>query len=62
MEVRIKFSADLIIEGETIQEVRSKWENMPLFSEEAKAAKAEFSEILLIEDAATYEDLWSEFY
>ena len=61
MEVRIKFSADLVITGNTMEQVRSKFENMPLWSEEAKACGVEFSEIELVEDADTYEDLEHEY-
>ena len=57
MEVRIKFSADIYIEGETMQEVRSKFENMPLFAIDALDCGAEFSEIELVEDAETYNDV-----
>lgn len=59
--VRIKFSADLVIEGESIEAVKSKWEAMPLWSKEAKDCDVEFSEVLLVEDAETYADLRPEF-
>ena len=61
MEVRIKFDADIVITGDTMEQVRSKFENMPLWSEEAKACGVEFSEIQLIEDADTYKDLADEY-
>ena len=61
MDVRIKFDADLIISGETMQEVRSKFESMQLFSQEAKDFGVEFSEIQLVEDADTYDDLQHEY-
>lgn len=61
MEVRIKFDADIVITGDTMEQVRSKFENMPLWSEEAKACSVEFSEIQLIEDADTYKDLTDEY-
>jgi len=61
MDVRIKFDADLIISGETMQEVRSKFENMQLFSQEAKDSGVEFSEIQLVEDSETYDDLRHEY-
>ena len=60
-KVRIKFSADLIIEGKNMEEVREKWENMPLFSKEAEECCVEYSETLLIEDADTYQDLTDVF-
>ncbi len=62
MEVRIKFDADIVITGDTMQEVRSKFENMPLWSEEAKKCDVEFSEIQLVEDANTYKDIEDEYY
>lgn len=62
MQVRIKFSADVVITSCDVQEARRKWESMPLWSEEMKNAGAEFSEVLLIEDADTCEDLKSDFY
>jgi hypothetical protein len=61
MDVRIKFDADLIISGETMQEVRSKFESMQLFSQEAKDSGVEFSEIQLVEDSETYDDLRHEY-
>lgn len=57
MEVRIKFDADLVITGETMAEVREKFESMPLWSQEAKDCGVEFSEIQLVEDAETYDNL-----
>ena len=59
-KVRIKFSADLIVEADTLQEARNKWENMPLWSEDAKECGVEYSEPLLIEDAETYDDLTNQ--
>ena len=61
MEVRIKFNADIYIEGETMQEVREKFENMPLFSIDALDCGVEFSEIQLVEDAETYDDKRKEY-
>ena len=61
MEVRIKFSADIYIEGEDMAEVRAKFEDMPLFSIEALDCGVEYSETLLVEDAETYEDLKAEY-
>lgn len=55
--IRIKFSADLVVEGETIEQAQEKWLTMPLFSEEANDCGVEYSETLLVEDAETYEDI-----
>lgn len=58
MEARIKFSADIYIKGESMKEVKQKFEEMPLFSADAlEDGCAEFSEVLLVEDAETHEDL-----
>jgi hypothetical protein len=62
MEVRFKFSADIYIKGDTMSEIKSKFESMPLFSADAlEDGNAEFSELLLVEDAETYKDMLSEF-
>jgi len=57
VRVRIKFSADLVVEAETIEQAQEKWYCMPLFSEEAKDCGVEYSETLLVEDAETYEEI-----
>jgi DNA-directed RNA polymerase subunit RPC12/RpoP len=61
MEVRIKFNADIVITGDTMEQVRSKFESMPLWSEDAKECGVEFSEIQSVEDANTYNDLEHEY-
>lgn len=63
MKVRIKFSADIYIEGENMKEVKDKFMSMPsLFSKEALKCNAEFNDLELVEDADTYEDLIREYY
>lgn len=62
MEVRFKFSADLVISGDSIAEIKEKWETMPLFSQDAEKCGVEYCETALIEDAETYEDLMNLFY
>ena len=57
VRVRVKFSADLVVEAETLEQAQEKWFSMPLFSEEAKDCGVEYSETLLVEDAETYEDI-----
>jgi len=61
MEVRIKFSADIVITGDTMQDVRENFEGMELWSDKAKSSMVEFSEILLVEDAETYDDLMHDY-
>ena len=62
MKVRIKFSADLYIEAENLKEVNDKFSFTPLLSDEAREKLgAEFSDILLVENADTHEDLLNKF-
>lgn len=61
MEVRIKFSADVYIKGKNMAEIKSKFEELPLWSDEAKECGAEFNELLLVDDAKTYEDLRNKY-
>jgi hypothetical protein len=61
MRVRIKFDADIVIEGNDMTEVRENWEQLPLFTQNAIDCGVEFGEILLIENADTYKDLVREF-
>ena len=61
MKVRFKFDADLVIAGTNMEEVKEIWFNLPLFSKEAMECSAEFCEILLVEDAETYDDLMDEY-
>ena len=50
MTVRIAFRADVLIEGETMAEIRRKWENLELFSQEAEDADVCFLDTDIIED------------
>ena len=62
MEVRFKFSADVYVSGKDMAEIKQKFEEMPLFSADAlEEGSAEFSELLLVENADTYEDLMDEY-
>ena len=61
MKVRIKFDADIVIEGNNISEIKSKWLTLPLFSEEAINLSLEFGEVILVEDGDTYDDLMTAF-
>ena len=61
-EVRITFRSEVYIKGETMDEIRDKWEEVGLFSDDAlKNYNAEFVELVSVEDAETYEDLHKEF-
>lgn len=60
MEVRIKFNASVVIKGKNLSDIRSKWENLSLWSEEAQKCSAEFCEVELVDDE-NYNDLTSKF-
>lgn len=61
MEVRFKLSFDVYVEGKDMKEIREKFDCMPMFTVEALDSGAEFSELLLVENAETYEDLMKEY-
>ena len=61
MKDRIKFDADIVIEGNNMSEIKSKWLSLPLFSEEAINLSLEFGEVILVEDGDTYDDLMTAF-
>ena len=64
--VRITFRSEVIIQAESIEEAKHKWEACELYSDQAKKDLcADFIEIDSIEDADTYDDLtdkWDETY
>ena len=60
MELRIKFNASVVINGKNLSDIRSKWENLPLWSEEAQKCSAEFCEVELVDDE-DFNDLTSKF-
>ena len=60
MELRIRFGASVVISGKNLSEIRSKWENLPLWSEEAQKCSAEFCELELVDDE-DFKDLTSKF-
>ena len=58
MEVRITFRSEVIIKGRNMEAIRNKWEEFPLFTDEAeKKYGAEFIEIESVEDNRTDEDV-----
>lgn len=61
MEVRFKLSFDVYVEGKNMKEISEKFDCMPLFTVEALDSGAEISELLLVENAETYEDLMKEY-
>lgn len=62
MEARITFRSEVFIKGNNLDEIRDKWEELPLFSAEAlEEAHADYIELISVEDSKTYKDLMSEF-
>ena len=62
MEARIVFDAHIYIDGKDINEIREKFEDMPLFSIQALDCGIEFIDYLAIENADNNEDLTNEFF
>lgn len=58
MEVRITYTSEVYIKGDSLKEIKDKWKNLNLTSQEGNS---EFVELCSVEDAETYEDLESEF-
>ena len=50
MEVRLTFRSEIYIEGDSLEEVAQKWEQMELFSDEANACSACEIELVSVED------------
>lgn len=61
MEVRITFRSEIVITGETLADCAKQWEQMELFSDEAKQHEACQIELVSVEDAENFKDMLSEF-
>ena len=61
MELRITFRSEIVITGETLADWAKQWEQMELFSDEAKQHEACQIELVSVEDAETFKDMLSEF-
>ena len=61
MEIRLTFRSELFIKGETLADCAKQWEQMELFSDEAKQHEACQIELVSVEDAETFKDMLSEF-
>lgn len=61
-QVQISFRANVTITGDTIDEIRRKWESLELFSDKAfNECGAEFVEVVSVENE-DFEDLTDKFY
>ena len=61
MELRITFRSEIVITGETLADCAKQWEQIELFSDEAKQHEACQIELVSVEDAETFKDMLSEF-
>lgn len=61
MRVRITFRSEIYLEGDSLEEIRSEWESIGLYSEEARAHSADFVELVSADDVDTGEELEDEF-
>lgn len=63
MELRITFRSEVYLKGDTIEEIKQKWEELPLFSADAlEVAYADYVDLISVEDAETSDDLTDKFY
>ena len=62
MKVRITFRSEVFVSGRSMREVVQKFEDTPLFSEDArKELHADFVELVSVENDDTGEDLMQEY-
>lgn len=57
MRVRITFRSEIYLEGDSLEEIRNKWENTDLYSEDALKHGADFVELVSADDVDTGEEL-----
>lgn len=60
IEVRITFKSEIYIKGKTMEEIKNKWEELPLFSVDAlETYNAEYIEMCSVEkvDDGSYDDV-----
>lgn len=60
IEVRITFRSEIYIKGKTMEEIKNKWEELPLFSVDAlETYNAEYIEMCSVEkvDDGSYDDV-----
>lgn len=57
MEARITFRSEIYISGDSISEIREKWEEMPIFCVEALDNSAQVIDTCSVEDAETFKEI-----
>ena len=58
MEVRFTYRSEVYIKGDSLEEIKDKWEALNLTSQEGNSG---FVELCSVVDADTHEDLENEF-
>ena len=62
MVARITFRSEVYVYGDDLDEIREKWENLPIFSVDAlEKHYADVVEVVSVEDANTFDDLTDKF-
>lgn len=59
MEVAIRFNAVAYVSGDSIEEIKEKWDNMPLFVDNAEI---DFIDVDSVENTEDFEDVSDEFF
>lgn len=62
MEARIRFSSEVYIQGDTIDEIRQKWEHLRLFTTDALEVYADVIDVECVEDADTGKEISGGFF
>ena len=59
IEVRVTFRSEVYIKGKTMEEIKDKWEELPLFSADALDHSADICELVTAErvDDGSYDDV-----
>jgi len=60
MQVKIKFSAEIFIDGDNAEEIERKWVNLHLWHDDAKNCGARYCGALSVEDTKTNKDVSEE--
>jgi hypothetical protein len=64
MKVRLVFTSEIYLEGDSMSEIREKWENFPtIYSTDAvEQGDAGFCDLVAVEDGETFDNVETEFF